>query len=261
MNTGNISLGICQIDLAWKDRKKNLDHAEQQLSRFENPPDVILLPETFTTGFCMKPEDIAEVANGESVNWMSAQAQRLDALIMGSIITNDKGDIYNRLICAFPDGKTQYYNKRHLFTYAGEDHHFTPGKGKLIVNFRGWRIMPLICYDLRFPVWSRSDDNYDLLVYVANWPKPRIKAWDSLLAARAIENLAYVAGANRVGVDGNDIEYIGSSGVYDFMGNCMHNAGSEEAVFSVSLSMADLKEFRSKYNFLADRDRFSIAPS
>jgi omega-amidase len=209
----------------------------------------------------MNPADLAEEMNGSTVDWMKVMAFETKATIMGSVIIKEDDQYFNRLLMVTPSGDLAAYDKRHLFTLAGEHESYTSGGDRIIVEVNGWKIMPMICYDLRFPVWSRmqSADEYDLLVYVANWPKPRVAAWDALLKARAIENQAYCMGVNRVGVDGNDHEYVGHSGAYDFGGQSMLDLVENESINTVTLDRNELIAFREKLPFLDDADEFSLS--
>lgn len=232
---------------------------QQKLQSLTGQTDVVILPEMFTTGFSMAPAQLAEPMSGPSVQWMLEMAAQLKAAVTGSlIIRNDKGKYYNRLIWAQPDGQFFTYDKRHLFTLADEHRHYEAGRERLMIKWRGWRICPLICYDLRFPVWSRNTEDYDLLMYVANFPARRRQAWQALLPARAIENLAYVIGVNRVGQDGNDIDYAGDSMALDFAGQALCHLTQTEQIHTVTLSRSDLQHFREKMGFLNDRDAFSL---
>jgi predicted amidohydrolase len=221
--------------------------------------DIILLPEMFTSGFTMNPTKVAESMQGETVAWMKESASKKQAAITGSLVVEENGYYYNRLLFVHPDGVVESYDKRHTFTLAGENEVYSAGTQKLIVNYKGWKICPLICYDLRFPVWARNVENYDVLIYVANWPKVRIAAWDALLKARAIENMSYCIGVNRVGLDGNNHEYSGHSAAYDVLGNRLDSIPVEkEAIEIVTLNKRDLETYRMKLNFLEDRDEFSL---
>ena len=206
----------------------------------------------------MDPEHVAQEMSGEGVTWMRETAQRLDSALMGSLVIKEDQNYYNRLICAESDGSVNYYDKRHLFSYAGEHKKYASGHHHLILKIKGWRILGLVCYDLRFPVWSRNVWNYDLLIYVANWPDKRIDAWNTLLKARAIENLSYVAGVNRVGTDALGNNYPGQSVVYDMAGTPICSSGSEEDLGYVTLEHEKLADFRSHFTFLRDMDRFQI---
>jgi omega-amidase len=221
--------------------------------------DMIVLPEMFTSGFTMNASDVAETMNGETVNWMKGLASKKQAAITGSLVIKEDDKFYNRLLFVHPNGSIDSYDKRHTFTLAGEDKVYSSGTEKLIVDYKGWKICPLICYDLRFPVWARNVENYDVLIYVANWPKVRVAAWDALLKARAIENMSYCIGVNRVGLDGNNHEYSGHSASYDVLGHRMDTIPyDKEAIEIVTLNMEELETYRSKLNFLEDRDSFSL---
>lgn len=247
-----------QADLHWQDFQANRQHMDRLLASAQGQPDVIILPEMFGSGFTMQPETVAQEMEGEAVQWMRDTAGKRNATLMGSLVIREGQHFLNRLVCAEPDGTINYYDKRHLFSYAGEHEHYTAGNHHLLITIKGWRIMTLICYDLRFPVWSRNVWNYDLLVYVANWPVQRIDAWKTLLKARAIENQAYVAGVNRVGTDPNGNVYSGQSVVYDMTGNILHACGESEETPLVVLDNDALTGFRGQFAFLQDRDRFYI---
>jgi predicted amidohydrolase len=207
----------------------------------------------------MDARKVYETMGGEAVQWMLGRASAKNSLIIGSLLIKDADNFYNRLIVAFPNGEIQHYDKRHLFSYAGEDKVFKPGKDRLIFEYKGFRICPLICYDLRFPVWSRNTENFDLLIYTANWPDARMLAWDTLLRARAIENLCYVAGLNRVGVDNNDLVYTGHSGLYDAMGaSLLKLQEGKEEIKSYRIDKLHLDQVRDQFRFLNDKDEFKI---
>jgi omega-amidase len=254
----NLQIAIIQKDLVWENATKNKAKLDVLLEDIQNV-DVIILPEMFTTGFSMMPKPLAEDMNGETVDWMQQKAVRFDAAVVGSIIINNKGKYYNRMLFVHPNGKIETYDKRHTFTLAGEHKAYASGKNKLIVDYKGWKICPLICYDLRFPVWSRNVEEYDLLIYVANWPTPRINAWKTLLKARAIENMSYCIGVNRVGVDANGYEYNGNSMAIDFLGNELAEVvENEEKIIYATLSKNKLINVRTKLPFLEDKDQFTI---
>jgi predicted amidohydrolase len=212
----------------------------------------------FSSGFTMNPKEVAETMDGETVSWLQHMANAKNCAITGSLVIEEKGNFYNRLVFVFPDGEIQHYDKRHLFTLAGEDKVYTAGTQKLIVDYKGFKICPLVCYDLRFPVFARNVEDYDILIYVANWPKPRVNAWDILLKARAVENMCYVIGVNRIGDDANNHEYVGHSQVVDFLGNYIQQPEETEGVFIVELHEEQLLETRKKLAFLEDRDEFTI---
>jgi predicted amidohydrolase len=220
--------------------------------------DLIVLPEMFSTGFIMHPKNVAETMQGETVSWLQHLAKAKNAAITGSLVIEEDGKFYNRMVFVFPDGKIQHYDKRHLFSLAGEHHEFTSGTDKLIVEYKGWKICPLICYDLRFPVFSRNTEEYDLLIYVANWPDKRANAWNILLQARAIENMCYVVGVNRIGTDENKNHYSGDSQVADAMGNYTLEPHQSEGVFIVYLDKKAQDRNREKFGFLNDADTFKL---
>ena len=253
-----MKVALVQLPLVWEDPKSNRVNIEQKINAIESGTDLIVLPEMFTTGFTMQPERVAETMNGETIQWMQSLAKAKNAAITGSLIIVEEGKYYNRLVFVFPTGEIQQYDKRHLFTLAGEDGVFTSGTSKVVIEYKGWKICPLICYDLRFPVFSRNTENYDLLIYVANWPKTRINAWDTLLQARAIENMSYTIGVNRLGVDDNNLEYVGHSQVVDYLGNLVIEPQTTEGVFIAELNKNSLLETRNKLDFLKDKDTFEL---
>ncbi|MCL4151052.1 UNVERIFIED_CONTAM: hypothetical protein GTU68_054534, partial [Idotea baltica] len=212
-----LEVACIQTELIWENPKENRAVFEDKINQLAQV-DLIILPEMFSTGFTMNPSSVAESMDGLTVQWMVKMAQSTDAAIMGSLVIKEKGHYFNRLVFAEPSGEIKQYDKRHAFTLAGEDKAYTVGQDKLIITYKDWKICPMICYDLRFPVWSRNRNEYDVLIYVANWPKPRILAWDTLLKARAIENMSYCVGVNRIGQDINGYEYIGHSAVYGPLG-------------------------------------------
>jgi len=251
-------ISTVQSKLVWEDKAANLSHFEKMIAPLAGKTDLVLLPEMFSTGFTMNPEKIAETMDGKSVDWMREQAAKLNAVICGSLVLEEDKKYFNRLVWMRPDGSFETYDKRHLFTLAGEHIHYQAGTTKLIVELNGWKICPLVCYDLRFPVWSRNVEDYDLLIYLANWPQPRAHHWKSLLTARAIENQCYLAGVNRVGTDANNLQYQGDTSIIDYAGNILYHAVDVEDVITLELSKENLTNFRSKLNFLADRDTFEI---
>jgi len=254
----DLQIAIIQKDLVWENATKNRAKLDVMLEEIQNV-DLIVLPEMFTTGFSMMPRLLAEDMDGKTVNWMQHKAILFDAAIIGSIIIKEENNFYNRLLFVYPNGTIKKYDKRHTFTLAGEHKEYTSGKNKLIVDYKGWKICPLICYDLRFPVWSRNVEEYDLLLYVANWPKPRINAWKTLLKARAIENMSYCIGVNRVGIDANGYEYSGSSIAIDFLGNEITEVEENtEKIIYATLSKNELIDLRAKLPFLKDKDQFTI---
>lgn len=259
----DLKVSIIQSDLHWENTEANLAMFEEKIWQIESHPDIIVLPETFTTGFSMKPKELAEPARTKTFKWMQQQAAQTKAVIAGSYIVQENGQFFNRLYAVYPDGGAYYYDKKHLFTLVGEDEGFTAGKSRITLKIKGWNIMPLICYDLRFPVWSRSrrsaENNYeyDCLLYIANWPKPRIHAWDTLLAARAIENTSYCIGVNRTGKDGVGANYVGHSAIYDYTGEKIAFSESEEIIES-SLNYREMELFRNRFPFQKDGDEFEL---
>lgn len=223
--------------------------------------DLIVLPEMFSSGFTMNPKAVAETMNGETIAWLQHLAKAKDCAITGSLVIEENGKYYNRLVFVYPNGELKTYDKRHLFTLAGEDKVYTAGKEKLIIEYKGFRICPLICYDLRFPVFARNVEDYDVLLYVANWPKPRINAWDILLKARAVENMSYAIGVNRIGFDENNLEYTGHTQAVDFLGSYLVEPQETDGVFIVEVDKEKLLETRSKLAFLKDKDNFEIRNS
>lgn len=254
-----LDVTIVQADLHWHDAKRNRDYFEDVINGLENTGDLIVLPEMFSTGFTMEAQTQAERWNGPSVKWMRRIAAERSTSVCGSLIIEDNGHFYNRFILMRPDGSHTLYDKRHLFRLADEHRHYTAGNELLTFEINGFRICPMICYDLRFPVWSRNRDRYDLLLYVANWPSPRHLAWETLIRARAIENLAYVAAVNRVGNDGNNHPYSGGSAIIDFLGNDQVNLGDKTGTATVSLDLLALRKFRKKFAFDQDADEFLIS--
>ncbi len=254
----DLQIAIIQKDLVWENANENKEKLDVLLEEIQNV-DLIVLPEMFTTGFSMTPKPFAEQMNGKTVDWLQQKAAYFDAAIMGSIIVKEENNYFNRMLFVNPNGAIEHYDKRHTFTLAGEHKEYTSGQSKLIVTYKDWRICPLICYDLRFPVWSRNVDDYDLLIYSANWPKPRINAWKTLLKARAIENMSYCIGVNRVGVDANGYEYTGNSIAIDFLGNELTEVEENtEKIIYATLSKNELIAIREKLPFLEDKDQFEI---
>jgi omega-amidase len=261
----DLKITIIQSDLHWEDVGANLAMFEEKIWQIGGPTDVIVLPEMFTTGFTMNASRLAEMMNLRTFKWMKQIASQTGALVMGSFIANVHERFYNRLLWMEPDGRFKTYDKRHLFRMAKEHHVYTPGESLLIGHWKGWGICPLICYDLRFPVWSRNrwdasqkKASYDVMIYVANWPKVRNTAWEALLKARAIENLSYVVGVNRVGNDGNSIEYTGHSTIIGPKGENLFTMEGIEAIRTTILSADSLQSYRDKFPSWMDADDFSI---
>lgn len=257
--TEELKIALIQTTLEWEKPESNRKHFQEKIESIQEKVDLIILPEMFTTGFTMNAAPLAESMNGKTVFWMKQMAQLKNAAITGSIIIEENHNYYNRLLFITSEGEIQTYDKRHLFTLANEQDTYTAGSEKLIIKYKGWRLCPMICYDLRFPVWARNVEDYDLLLFVANWPQARIKAWDVLLQARAIENMAYCVGVNRIGADGKGFEYVGHSSVYDGLGNSLINEDLEnDTNFLVTLSKTHLWEIRRKLRFLEDKDFFKL---
>lgn len=255
----NLSITLVQVDLIWQDRTANFLKLEKLLSKSEQIGDIIVLPEMFSTGFSMTPENLWDVPEGESLEWMKVQAKRLDAAICGSLIIKEADQFYNRLYFVRPSGSFEIYDKKHLFTLAGEEKIYSPGKKQLILEYKGWRIMPLICYDLRFPVWCRNTQEADLQIFVANWPERRREPWRALLRARAIENMCYLVGLNRIGEDGNGVSHSGDSGVYNELGDeVLSLTPFNEEVKTIKLSRQSMLKSRERFQFLSDGDSFTF---
>jgi omega-amidase len=277
-----LTITTIQANLRWEDKAANLQMFEEKIRNIKEKTEVIVLPEMFSTGFSMQTEKLAEKMDGPSVIWMKKLSAEKRVILTGSLIIEEEGHFYNRLIWMLPNGQYGFYDKRHLFAYGTEDQHYTSGNKRLIASVKGWKVNLLVCYDLRFPVWSRQQQNitsttlsdetgpsgssnalrtepeYDLLIYVANWPERRNHAWKTLLQARAIENQCYVVGVNRVGDDGNSLHYSGDSMVVDALGTVLYTKPHEEDVFTITLQKEPLEETRNKLPFLKDADRFII---
>ena len=252
----NLKITVIQPDIIWENIQANLEKYSEMLSEI-GETDLIIFPEMFTTGFSMKPEKLKEKMDGPSVQWMKKTAARKDASVAGSLIIEDNGKIFNRAVWVFPDGKIQFYDKHHLFTMGEEHIHYTQGNKKSVIDFKGWRFCPLICYDLRFPVWGRNTENYDVLIYMANWPSPRHHHWKTLLTARAVENMSYCIGVNRTGNDGAGLKYSGDSGLISPKG-FSEFMGEKEKTQTFEISYSELKDYRKSFPFLNDRDEFQI---
>lgn len=257
-----LRIGLVQSELYWQKPAANLAMFEEMLETSE-PVDLYVLPEMFNTGFTMKVEEFSEPENFTTLRWMKLVSARRKAAVTGSFIVRTAQGVYNRLYWVNPDGTYQHYDKRHLFRMAEEDQYFSEGSEPLIVDYRGWRIAPFVCYDLRFPVWSRNrtakgDLAYDLALYVANWPQARVHAWSTLLMARAMENSAYVCGVNRIGTDGMGIDYNGQSATCDPKGSYITEPSSSEGIFISELSLASLEAYREKFPVHLDGDNFEL---
>ena len=257
---------LIQSDLYWQDVDANLAMFEEKIWEIEEHTDIIILPEMFNTGFSMDASRLAEPMNFKTFRWMNQMAKQKNAAIIGSYIIKEAGKHYNRLYWIDPDGSFDFYDKRHLFRMGNEHLTYTKGKKRMIREFRGWRIMPQICYDLRFPVWSRNQYNpatdtldYDLLIYVANWPKARKTVWSTLLKARALENQCFTIGLNRTGSDGEGVAYDGHSTVYNYKGEAQNDISNQPTIQTIELNLDELKSFRKKFPNYLDWDGFEIS--
>jgi len=252
----NLNITIVQPDIIWENVLANLEKYNELITGI-NKTDLIVLPEMFTTGFSMQPKQLKESMNGKTVGWMKTIARKKGTAVLGSLIIEDRGKMLNRAVWVNPNGELETYDKHHLYTMGQETEHYTAGNSKTIVEYKGWKFCPLICYDLRFPVWARNAEDYDVLIYMANWPSPRHHVWKNLLVARAIENQCYCIGVNRTGSDGAGLQYLGDSsmispkGFAEFM-------GKEECVRSFTISYEELQQFRKVFPLLNDRDQFKI---
>jgi len=259
-----LRVSLVQGATRWHDPVGNREYYGSLIAPLAGHTDLVVLPETFTSGFSNEAIHNAETMDGPSVAWLREKAKELDAAITGSVQLRASEGVFNRLLFVTPDGEVRHYDKRHLFRYADEHKRYASGRDKLIVEWKGWRICPLVCYDLRFPVFSRNGHdpqrgfNYDLVLFVANWPAARAHAWRTLLRARAIENLSYCLGVNRVGTDGNQLPYSGDSGVLDYLGQAMVDLGAQEQTVTVTLDPAALAAFREKFPAWMDADAFEL---
>jgi omega-amidase len=255
----NLRVSLVQTDLVWEDPSANCAQLEEKLAVLTGLSDVVILPEMFATGFSMTAAG-AEIGRGSTLQWMQVQANRLGSLLIGSLKVKNQASYYNRLYAVYPDGTYSSYDKRHLFRMGGEHEFYQSGDQQVIVAYKGWKLALFVCYDLRFPVWSRNIGlSYDAAIYVANWPAPRANAWRTLLQARAIENLAYVVGVNRVGMDANDLAYAGDSLIVDFKGDLQLDLQADERILTSELSHEALTEFRAKFPAHLDADSFSLS--
>jgi len=252
----NLHISLIQTNLYWENPTANLAMLEEKLEEISEPTDLIVLPEMFTTGFTMNAASVAEPMNLTTCKWLQQHAKKKNAVVVGSCIIKEKEQYFNRLLWVEPDGNIDFYDKRHLFRMAGEHEVYTQGHKRLLKQLKGWKIFPLICYDLRFPIWARNIGlAYDAIIYIANWPNPRLNAWDILLQARAIENQAYSIGVNRVGTDAKGNEYNGNSAAYDFKGNpIVKIENGEEKIVNIILEKAPLEDFRTKFPIHLDAD-------
>ena len=258
-----LSISTIQSNLLWEEKSANLRMLEKKIAGITEKTEIVILPEMFSTGFSMQAELLAETMDGVTMGWMKRVSRENSVILTGSIIIQEEEKYFNRLIWMLPNGQYGYYDKRHLFAFGEEDQHYSPGSKRLIASVKGWKINLQICYDLRFPVWARQEPSgnepeYDVLIYVANWPERRSHAWKTLLCARAIENQCYVVGVNRVGNDGNNIYHSGNSLVIDPLGQVLYHMSDEEDVFTITLQKGKLEEARTKFPFWRDADDFKI---
>ena len=254
----DLKIAGIQTELFWEDIDKNIEHFNAKIDSITEDVDLIILPETFSTGFSMN-QAITEPMNGKAVTWIKQKATEKKCCIAGSVLITENGEFYNRMIIAKSDGEFLTYDKRHLFSFGDEDKYFSPGQKRVVFELKGWKICPQICYDLRFPVWSRNTEEIDLYIYVANWPAVRSSAWDKLLQARAIENVSYVAGINRIGYDDTNKHYGGNSAIIDFIGEYIFQYPIDVDHTEIrTLNKENLTSFRAKFSALDDRDKFEI---
>ncbi|WP_321308724.1 amidohydrolase [Marinifilum fragile] len=254
-----LKVSLVQSDLIWGDVEANLNHFSELLGKIEEESDLIVLPEMFTSGFLMKDKNKVAPFVEITINWMQKWASQLQSVILGSIVVEENSEYYNRLYVVNAEGVLAHYDKRHLFRMGEEQMHFKAGNERVIFTIGKWRICPLVCYDLRFPVWSRGIDEYDLLLYVANWPQARREVWNTLLKARAIENQSYVIGVNRVGEDGMNLSYSGDSSLFDAKGKLLAKCEDHKTIIqSYSISLSQLNDFRTKFPVHLDADSFQI---
>lgn len=259
----SLTFSLIQTDLFWEQKEQNLAMLEEKINNIHVPTQIVILPEMFTTGFSMQPELLAETMDGPSVNWMRYLSARKKIILTGSLMIEEEGKYYNRLLWVLPNGQIGHYDKRHRFAFGGEDEHYNAGNKRLIAQVMGWKLNLQICYDLRFPVWARqqieSGPEYDVLINVANWPERRNHAWKTLLTARAIENQCYVIGVNRVGTDGKDVYHSGNSLVIDPLGEVLYHQEHKEDVHTITLHKEQLDDVRSRFPFWKDADHFDIS--
>ena len=253
-----MKIALIQTELFWENPLENRKYFEQKINSISDNVDLIVLPELFTSGFTMNPNKVAETMSGETIQLLKSLAKTKNCAITGSLVIQENEKFYNRMVFIFPDNNIEFYDKKHLFTLAGENKVYQSGNVKKIIEFRDFRFCLQICYDLRFPVFSRNNNDYDALIYVANWPKTRIDAWNILLKARAVENMSFVIGVNRIGTDDNNLEYSGESKIIDYLGNNLIDATNVDGVFIENINKNEMITTRNKLGFLNDRDAFEM---
>lgn len=258
MSENHLHIAVVQAELVWENPNENRAYFEKVISNLPAETELVILPEMFVTGFSMHVDACAESMDGESLSWLKLLAATTNKIICGSLMISETDRYYNRFVFVRPDHSVEFYDKRHLFSMGEENLHFTPGQERKIFKIKSFRILPQICYDLRFPVFSRNRNDYDLMINCANWPAPRQEVWDTLLKARAIENQAFVAGANRIGKDDNGINYSGGSAILDAKGKAIVHAGKDELVITAKLSKESLDNFRKRFPVSDDADLFML---
>ena len=254
----DFKISLVQTSLIWQQASANCDHISNMLEQNVAETDLIVLPEMFNSGFTLDATKVAETMDGDTVDWMKQLATKQNAAITGSLVINENGHNYNRMVFAYPDGNLEWYDKRHLFRMAKEQDRYSAGNKRVIVNWRDWKIALYVCYDLRFPVWCRNQNDTDLMLYIASWPGVRSYPWQTLIRARAMENLCYVCGVNRIGTDANGIDYQGDSAIIDMAGNDVCQLANEDVIHTVTLSGEELLRFRQKFPAHLDADQFNI---
>ena len=258
MAKSDLQISLVQTNIVWENAAANRNLLSEKFASIKGKQQIIILPETFTTGFSMQAEKLAEKMDGETAQWMKEEAIKNRCIIAGSLIIEEHGQYFNRMLWVMPNGEIAHYDKRHLFSYAGEDVDFSAGQKRIIVQVNGWKICLQICYDLRFPVWARNTDDYDMLLYIANWPEKRNYVWENLLMARAIENMSFVIGVNRVGIDGNGHQYVGNSSIISPLGELLFKETEKEKVITHTFQYSIIEESRQRFPFLNDRDEFLL---
>lgn len=254
MNHNLLHIALVQTDIYWEDKASNLNSLEKKINNLSNPVDIIILPEMFSTGFSMRPEVLAEHMNGFTIEWLKKMAVQTNTALVASLIIAENEQFFNRLVFVQPNGNIQHYDKKHAFSMGGEHLHYSSGNEKLIIDYKGWKIAPFICYDLRFPTWCRNTVDYDILIFIASWPHRRSAHWRALLLARAIENQAYTFGVNRVGYDGNGLYHSGYSTAIDPAGNILCELVGEATIEHITIDKNELSAIRKRLPFLQDRD-------